>query len=366
MHAPATATRAATVRWLASAAGFFAAAGLIHAAAAGSHAAESPELAWLFAATAGAQVGWAALAYHRPSTRVASIGVALGVACVGFWVVTRLAGVPVNGLRESQPVTFQDLGAAVLAGLGLLAALGSLRARLDRQVLRALPMATGLAALAFVVPAMTVEHNHNHDHAEVVAADGSTHPHDASTIATDGRLAGFDLSGITPEQQAAAERLIADTAAGVSGYADTATATAAGFISIGDSITGFEHFVNYDNLLSAGVLEPGAPESLVYSVAPDGTRTLVSAMYILPPGQRMADVPDIAGSVTAWHEHLDLCWRGVRVVARSPDATQAGCPPGSTLQITPPMLHVWVAPNECGPFAGLEGHETGTCNEHSH
>jgi hypothetical protein len=79
----------------------------------------------------------------------------------------------------------------------------------------------------------------------------------------------------------------------------------------------------------------------------------------------MEDVPDIAGSLTQWHDHRNLCWQGLRVVATTPDGTQAGCPAGTELRLTPPMLHVWVVPNECGPFAGLEGHDSGNCN-HTH
>jgi hypothetical protein len=31
------------------------------------------------------------------------------------------------------------------------------------------------------------------------------------------------------------------------------------------------------------------------------------------------------------------------------------CPPGTSNAGNTPMLHVWVEPNQCGPFAALEG-----------
>ena len=56
---------------------------------------------------------------------------------------------------------------------------------------------------------------------------------------------------------------------------------AAGYTSIGDSSTGFEHYVNNSYLNSPEVLNPSTIEALVYQVS--GTpRTLVSGMYLLP------------------------------------------------------------------------------------
>jgi hypothetical protein len=34
-----------------------------------------------------------------------------------------------------------------------------------------------------------------------------------------------------------------------------------------------------------------------------------------------------------------------------------------TLWVTPPMLHVWMVDNPCGPFAGIDSHG-GTCTGH--
>jgi hypothetical protein len=78
----------------------------------------------------------------------------------------------------------------------------------------------------------------------------------------------------------------------------------------------------------------------------------------------MADVPEIAGELTRWHDHRNLCWIGNRLAGvLGPDGQ---CPPGSTLIITPPMLHVWMVPHPCGPFAGIEGSHGSGCGSHDH
>ena len=50
---------------------------------------------------------------------------------------------------------------------------------------------------------------------------------------------------VTPEQQAAADKLLADTKAILPQWADSAVAEAAGFRTIGDGVTGNEHLINW-------------------------------------------------------------------------------------------------------------------------
>ena len=68
----------------------------------------------------------------------------------------------------------------------------------------------------------------------------------------------------------------------------------------------------------------------------------------------MDDVPEIAGSLTTWHLHEDLCWdaTGTRVIGVFRDGR---CLPGRhRSRTTTPMLHVWREPQVCGPFAEAE------------
>ena len=72
--------------WLLVAAFASAGAGLVHAAAAGSHN-DDAALAWLFAVTAVLQLGWAAIVLVRPWSAVVAAGIALNAACVVAWVL---------------------------------------------------------------------------------------------------------------------------------------------------------------------------------------------------------------------------------------------------------------------------------------
>jgi hypothetical protein len=171
----------------------------------------------------------------------------------------------------------------------------------------------------------------------------------------------IDLSGtpgVTPEQQAFAENLVASTLIGLPQWADTATSVDAGFHSIGDADSGYEHFVQWDWIDDEVWLDPDHPESLVYRVEDDGTRTLASAMYMLPNSMPLQDVPDWGGALMQWHVHSDLCFDvsdpEVPRVGGLTDAT-GGCTAPLVHLGEAPMIHVWIVPHECGPFAALEG-----------
>ena len=86
-------------------------------------------------------------------------------------------------------------------------------------------------------------------------------------------------------------------------------------------------------------------------------------MFIV--GQRAIDDPelvDYGGRLMQWHVHENLCWRGGEngpQVAGVTDA-EGNCPEGTVRAGGDnPMVHVWIAAHECGPFAALEGHGAG-------
>jgi hypothetical protein len=170
----------------------------------------------------------------------------------------------------------------------------------------------------------------------------------------------IDLSGtagVTPEQQAAAENLIAITLIRLPQWSDYRVAEKAGFRSIGDGITGHEHFIQWDWINDDVWLNPDFPESLVYEPQPDGSKRLVSAMYMLPRTVALADVPDIGGALMQWHVHDDLCFTSDPVAPRVAGVTSVGgtCAAGLVKFEPAPMIHVWITPHPCGPFAALEG-----------
>lgn len=156
-----------------------------------------------------------------------------------------------------------------------------------------------------------------------------------------------------------ATRLVAATRTSLRRWRDVADAEAAGFRSLGDDEDRYVHYMNTGWMLDGKVLHARRPESLVYEKT-DGGRTLVSAMYVLPIGTAMTDVPDLGDARVRWHTHDNLCF--------STDGTLAGhlvdgeCSPGGINVRTPPMLHVWIVDHPCGPFADLGG---GRC-KHGH
>ena len=97
---------------------------------------------------------------------------------------------------------------------------------------------------------------------------------------------------------------------------------AAGYQSIGDGrASGFEHFINAEYLANPTILDAGEVESLVYRLEADGSKTLTTAMYMLPPGATTDDVPDIAGNLTVWHAHDNLCFAPGPRSSRVPSST---------------------------------------------
>lgn len=170
-------------------------------------------------------------------------------------------------------------------------------------------------------------------------------------------LAGFP--GVTAAQQARAEELIYVTRTVLPKFATVASAVAAGFTSIQDSSTGVEHYVNWTYINDEHELDPNYPESLVYRVGPGGQRTLASAMYMLGDSYTLDNLPDIGGTLTQWHIHNNLCYSQDPFVygsTRVVGVTSENGPCSFGIKLNPnPMIHVWIEPQACGPFAALEG-----------
>lgn len=345
-------------------------AGALHLFAAGLHT-EHATLARLMVVLAAAQcaVGVLALSSNRRFVAVSMIGVDL--FAVSMWAYTRFAGVPwIDGLDVAEAPQMLD---TVCAMLGLLAVVGAgtalLRPRAQLPALRTgfAAGAAGVLAVAAMLDGVGHVHSHDGGHAH---ADPAAHGHGDQDAAAQwprpfDPAQPIDVSGVpgvTAEQEQRATALIRSTLDNLPAFAGVDSAGALGFRSIGDAATGYEHYVNFGYLRDDGFLDATRPESLVYRV--DGAnRTLVSAMYIAD-GKKIDDpeLTNYGGALMQWHVHDNLCWKAGDngpQVAGVTDA-QGTCPPHS---INPgagnPMVHVWIAAHQCGPFAALEGHGAG-------
>ena len=344
---------------------FTVAAGLVHAGAAGAHRGHG-ELALLFAVTAGAQLALGAAVLLRPGRAAIGAATAVNLAALAAWALSRTVGLPaVESLAHPHPVGLQDamavlaeLAAATAATAGVAGVAGA--AAGPRCGGR--PRASGRGAWPVVVLAlvpalvgMTAPHSHpvEHHHGEAAA---------------DPLFAGLDTTGATEGDLAAARALILATReAVVRSFPDEEAVVRAGYRSIGDGRRPgtYEHYVHAGYLSDGRELDPDRIESIVLENTGAGKR-VASAMYILEMGKTMADVPDVAGPLTVWHDHQNLCWddAGIRLAGV---LLNGRCVPRGTFHPTPPMLHVWVQDHPCGPFAGIDGHGGGRCGgAHSH
>jgi len=374
-------------------------AGAIHAAAIGVHAEHRPA-ALAFTAVAALQLAWGAVAIARTSKPVVISGLLVCVSAFAGWVMAKSSGISfIDGLNVAESIQVVDGIAAGLAMTGAVLLGLSFRASTDHYPVDAprfvLPVAAVLVtALSVYGMAGAGTHVHAHGESELAtgaaasggaASDGHEHAHGAApaagAAATADPTAGesehaheataaakpydptkpIDLSGtegVTPEQQAAAENLIAVTLVRLPKWSDPDVALAAGFHSIGDGLTGVEHFVNEEFMRDESMLDPDRPESLVYDTTKGG-RILVAAMFMTKPGVLLEDVPNVGGALMQWHIHDNLCYQASGVLGGITDAN-GNCPAGLIKPENTPMVHVWITAHKCGPFAALEGIGGGT------
>jgi hypothetical protein len=365
-------------------------AGAIHAGAVGLHA-EYTTLARAFVAVALAQLAVGLLALVKGG-RLAAVATALvNAGAVAAWGASRLWGIEwIDGLEVAEDPRFADTACAALGAVAAIAATVALARR--RTAVTAVRLGLPAAAVGTItLAAMLVGAQHTHSHSDAEAAPSGA----ASPVATDGHDHGEDedgaasasgpgapvaavdwprawdpeqpidlsgVEGVTPEQELRATALLQHTLRDLPAFADVDSLGARGYRSIGDSSTGYEHYINYSLINDDVILDPTQPESLVFRVDGD-ERTLVSAMFIV--GQRAIDDPelvDYGGRLMQWHVHQNLCWTGGDDGPRVVGVTDAdgNCPAGSVnAGGENPMVHVWIAAHECGPFAALEGHGAG-------
>jgi hypothetical protein len=340
-------------------------AGTIHAAAAAAHADATPAMV-SFTVLAVCQVGWGAVALGRSGDGLIVAGALGNLAVLGGWLMAKTLGIGfVRGLEHVEPARLADSLAAVLAALAVVCAVAA-RFSTGREAARPAPGPAVTSSLAVLIAAaaaagVTATSGRAHGHSDRPARshhDAGEHVEDVSARSEDrGRSIDLgDVDGVTADQQARAEKLVDVTRRRLPRFAEVATATAAGYVSIGDAASGYEHYVKWSYVNDDTILDPDHAETLVYRVDGDD-RQLVSAMYMLSENRTLDTVPDVGGRLTQWHIHDDLCFTDdptapVVAAITTPDGR---CPPPLTKRAQVPMLHVWIVPHRCGPFAALEG-----------
>ncbi|HUF34210.1 MAG TPA: hypothetical protein VMN58_13480 [Acidimicrobiales bacterium] len=337
-------------------------AGAVHAVTAGTHS-EHRQAVWAFTVLAAVQLGWGAVGLVRRDRGTALTGAAIATVAIAAWVAVTTVGIgAVEGLGGAQTAQAADVIAAALALVALVGCAAQVLPGAPAALTRPAGALATLALIAAALPGMALASQHDHDdpahadtdlddpaHAESEHVDAR--PYDPALPL---RLGG--MPGVTPEQVAEAERLVAITLERLPKYADPAVAEADGFRSIGDGSTGHEHYVNWSYIDDEHIFNPDFPESLVYEVN-GAEKTLVAAMYMLPRGETLETVPDIGGDLIQWHVHEDLCYTPEPGAHRVGGFVQAdgSCRPPLIDGPRTPMIHVWIAPHRCGPFASLEG-----------
>jgi hypothetical protein len=156
----------------------------------------------------------------------------------------------------------------------------------------------------------------------------------------------------TPDEVAAAERLLLDTRVGLAKYRDPAVAAADGYKVEGLSGIDF-HAANPAYEKDGRVLDPARPETLVYAVAPDGRPVLMGALFQMPEFSQPG--PTVGGPLTVWHAHEHVCLSLTPLALAGLLSPFGMCPLGSIdLPRTAQMIHIWIVPGAPQPFGDLD------------
>jgi hypothetical protein len=386
-------------------------AGAIHFAMAPDHFSEWWLFGVFFVTSAWLQIGLAAAVLLRPSTLLFKVGLVFSASIVVLWVVSRTSGLPVGPehwtAEEIAPVDSLCAAFEIAAVIGFAVLLipAARRRTVPREAASAVVggitvLALGLTSYA-LTPSGLGAHGAEHHHTEADAAatqdtatETHTHEHgSASTggataagVTTDGTvtiagmsmpklggtgvLAGTAIAGcsmhhmttaghgpgactdapVTVAEMKAAESLVLTTRADLVNLPNLKSAYAAGYKDA--NVTGPLYHVTNDEYLTDGkTLDPKAVESLVYYKAPNGTSLLLGGMYVAEGNK---DGPLVGGALTSWHSHTNLCINALTGTALNKRA-DGTCAPGSAVEPTGQMLHVWTVAYPGGPFGELDG-----------
>lgn len=188
----------------------------------------------------------------------------------------------------------------------------------------------------------------SHGHTEAAAGDGHatsdkaghSRGHDATQQGSGAhghRLTSEDIAAATPQQRAAARKLLADTIAATLAYRDADAAEAAGYKFVIKDKALVQHIPNPAYNRDGKILDPQRPESLLYIKNPNtGELALVGVVYRMPRPSMTGPKP--GGPITSWHTHAK-CVDPDGSASRP--ASRGTCPAGMEKRTGVERMHVW-------------------------
>ncbi len=141
--------------------------------------------------------------------------------------------------------------------------------------------------------------------------------------------------------EAAAQTLVASVDTGIAKYSKLSSAIADGYVPATNPNGYVVHYARWSTVLAGDVLDANHPSSLVYANTRSGP-VLLGAMFLGPGPCRPG--PDVAGPLTQWHAHANLCLSATHEVVGQSNAG-GQCSVGVHNTNTYFMMHVWVAPS---------------------
>ncbi len=312
-------------------------AAVIHFAVAGEHFAEYWAFGVFMLAAAWLQLAWAVGVLIRPSRTLIAVGAVLNAAIVVVYLVTRTVGDVIGPTPNAvEPIGFGDAFCTVCEFVIVVGSVLLLLRPLSRPITRSqMQFGVGVAAATAMVllSVSLVDGGPEMVMTMAAAAPATLSPASAAiSLATDSPAGDVTMpdpgmqmapgmkmvnssctTTPTAAQQAATVRLVNTTWAADKKYQSLAAARAAGFRPITPPGMPVVHYLspsNYAATLAGGpVIDPLAPQSLVYANTPHGA-VLVAVMFIAR--SRRAATPDPGGCLTQWHVHTNLCFSARR------------------------------------------------------
>lgn len=184
-----------------------------------------------------------------------------------------------------------------------------------------------------------------HTHGDARAT--TNHHEDDPTM----KLVGDTTTPPTQAQSAAAAKLATDTRAAIAKYEDVDVALAEGYKPDGEALDFAVHYTNKKRENDGKILDPDAPETLVYSDTSFGPPVLLGVMYSMPGLQR--DAPAPGGSLTVWHLHTNICMSPIPPFFVGVVSPFGACTAGSLSVTSGAMIHIWTVDWAGGPYGEM-------------